>query len=276
MKRPIPFIVNIVQFWFCSDILLPSNVYLHNQRWNDCCLLHIKKHASLSYHNLLPIEIAGISAPPTTIAKPSMILSTSLTNNSEAQSPFPLLNQLIQQKARVSLKLLARQTTPNDGTPASAQRGNIDTNKHSTSEDSIEHTAICHLHYHPPNSSWFTSTNASLEMVQSGQALINPNGDVVPLPLSCLGKQSTEQNVRQHTSTLLNFNPTVKQLKDDTKFLYLLEQAEYNSWKSRIGIWSSEDMRGLRAEYLAEVESSKTKWQFWSFVKRGWEWLLRR
>ena len=243
-----------------------------------------KTHASFSHHhNLLPIELAGISAPSTKIAKPSMmILSTSLTNKSEVLSPFPLLNQLIQQKAKVSLQLLARQSTPYDDTPISVQRGNIDNNKLSINEDSIEHTAICHLHYHPPNSSsWFTSTNnVSLEMVQSGQAWINPSGGVVPLlPLPSVGKLTTEQNnIRQHTTTatLSNYNPTVKQLKEDTQFLNELEQAEYNAWKSRIGIWSSEDIRGLRAEYLAEEESRKTKWQFWSVVKRGWEWILRR
>jgi hypothetical protein len=239
------------------------------------------------YHNLLPIELAGISVPPTTInTATTSILSTSLTNQSTS-SPFPLLTQLIGKNTNVSIQLLAQRTTPDDNTSASTSRGNLvdDTNKRGSidamGDDQyvLKHTAVCHLHYHSP-SSWFKSTNASLEMVQSGQAWMNPNGGVVPVPLSNVGKHSSvdKHNIREHTTTtttLVNFNPTVKQLKDDSQFISKLEVAEYNSWKSKVGIWSIDDMRVLRSEYLAEEESTKMKWKLWSFVKRMWEWMRR-
>ena len=93
---------------------------------------------------------------------------------------------------------------------------------------------------------------------------MNPNGDVVALPPS---------NLR---TTLVNFNPTVKQLREDTQFLSKVEEAEYAAWKSKVGMWSTDEMRDLRTEYLAEEESSKTKWQIRSIIKRGWEWMIRK
>lgn len=231
--------------------------------------------AANPYHNLLPIELAGISAPPSTS-------TTSLTRKPSISSQFPLLDQLIQQKTKVSLQLLAQRTTQ-PVAPTSIQRHNrLDTNTRdivAMSDDNIKHAAICHLHYHPPNS-WFKSVNASLEMVRRGQAWMNPNGDVVALPPSNLrNSQFIDKGLHAGattTTTLVNFNPTVKQLRDDTQFLSKVEEAEYAAWKSKVGMWSTDEMRELRTEYLAEEESSKTKWQIRSIIKRGWEWMIRK
>jgi hypothetical protein len=238
--------------------------------------------AANPYLNLLPIELAGISAPPPTISTTSF-LSTSLSKTSTISSQFPLLDQLIQQKTKVSLQLLAQRTTPDP--PAFIQRNyHLDPNKRdivAMSDDNINHTAICHLHFHPSNS-WFKSINASLEMARRGQAWMNPNGDVVALPppnlrtSHSIDKAHGRRDGATTAKTLVNFNPTVKQLRDDTQFLSKLEEAEYGAWKSKVGIWSTDEMRELRTEYLAEEDSSKTKWQIWSMVKRGCEWMMRK
>ncbi|KAL3763672.1 hypothetical protein ACHAWU_009096 [Discostella pseudostelligera] len=229
------------------------------------------------YHNLLPIELAGISAPPSTS-------TTSLTRKPTISSQFPLLDQLIQQKTKVSLQLLAQRTTQPVAPTSIQQNNRLDTNTRdivAIVDDNIKHAAICHLHYHPSNS-WFKSVNASLEMVRRGQAWMNPNGDVVALPPSNLRtSQFIDKAHGLHagattTATLVNFNPTVKQLRDDTQFLSKVEEAEYAAWKSKVGMWSTDEMRELRTEYLAEEESSKTKWQIRSIINRGWEWMIRK
>ncbi len=212
-----------------------------------------KSSSTSPYHNLLPIELAGVSAPPYIT---SSIMSTSSSNNLDS-SQVPLLNQLIQQKSKVSIQLLAQRIT-------SEPQINTDANRREIPGSDIikKNKAICHLHYQPPTS-WFKYTNASLEMVQRGQACIHPNGMIVSL----------SNSPRNHT--IVRFEPTVKQLHDDTRFLSKLERAEYSSWKSKVGMWALEDYRCLRTEYLEEEEMLKNKWHIWSLVKRGWEWMRR-
>ncbi|KAL7537889.1 hypothetical protein ACHAXR_011723 [Thalassiosira sp. AJA248-18] len=224
------------------------------------------------YRNLLPIELAGVSAPPP--LQTSSLLSASLTDDTSANQ-FPLLNQLIQQKAKVSLQLLAQRTT--DTNLASNQHDNLEQNKTEgrklPEDNEIKNTAICHLHYRQPKQ-WLTTTNASLEMVKKGQAWMNSCGMVVPLSNLFEGDDSPPNN-ENNTTIITDFDPTVKQLQNDTEFISQLEIAEYSSWSSKSGMWSSNHVRQLlRKEY--EEEHLENKSGIWNLMKRGWEWIRRR
>lgn len=194
------------------------------------------------YRGLLPIELAGVVAPP-----PSPSSST---------LSVPLLNQLIDQNAKVSLQLLAHRTT----------REKLASNQRDVPmDDDIKNSAICHFHYRQPKQ-WFTTTNAALEMTRKGQAWINSCGMVVPLSNSDEDDITSSEN----DTVITDFDPTVKQLQSDAKFISQLEDAEYTSWQSRVGMWSSDNNRGMRIEYVEEEES--VKGGIWGWVKRG-EWI---
>lgn len=209
-----------------------------------------------THRHLLRIELAGVATPP---SHSSSILSTSLADTHA--SPFPLLDQLIQKKANVSLQLIAQRVTSKNLKFTHKASANAD-NKYGPVSDDVKSTAICHLQYQQPKQ-WFTSKSASLEMVRLGQAWINYSGMVVPVSSDGGG------------SIIVNFNPTVNQLHNDAKFISELEKAEYSSWKSKVGIWSSDHIWRLRKEYLEEEESSKNKWQVWNLLKRGWAWMRK-
>ena len=74
------------------------------------------------------------------------------------------------------------------------------------------------------------------------------------------------------SSIIIDYNPTVKQLQSDTKFISQLEEAEYIAWKSKLGMWSSNHVRELRGEYIEEGNSS---WSIISLIKRGWDFVRR-
>ena len=133
-------------------------------------------------------------------------------------------------------------------------------------DDDMHNTAICHLHYRQPKQ-WFATTNAALEMTGKGQAWINSCGMVVPLSSSAEDDISSNDN----DTVVTDFDPTVKQLQADSKFISHLEKAEYASWQSRVGMWSSDNNIGMRREYVEEEESVKRG--VWGWVKRGWEWI---
>ena len=262
------------------------------------------------YRNLLQIELAGVVAPPlltpsyestsssSSSSLSSSILSSTLTGqqsnttndtNTPTTQSFPLLNILIDQKVKVSLQLLAitrTTTTANKqgslkeehNRPATTTNYLLSRNDDDHTQTQTASTAICHVHYRQPKQ-WFTTTNIALEMVQLGQASINSCGMVVPLS----DTNSNSRDVEQQTKTAIiitttdNFNPTVKQLQQDTKFLSQLEEAEYTAWKEKKGMWSStlNNRELLRMEYVEEEEYEKNQWSVWGLVKRGWEWLRR-
>jgi len=206
--------------------------------------------------NLLPIELAGCVSPPTiasTNYHSSSVLSTTLTkasstSSSSTSSQVPeVLQSLIETSSSVSLQMLALRTDSsyaNNGTERSTPSLLMDENS--------MHSAICHLNYRKPNQ-WFSTTNLGLELVQRGQALVNQDGLVIP---------TKDDN----NAALINFNPTVKQLQADSKFISQLGQAEFAAWKSREGVWSSSQMRELRKEYVEEEEYLKSS--LWSKIKR--------
>ena len=218
------------------------------------------------YRNLLPIELAGIVAPPSFIS--SSILSASLAGTPTAHK-LPLLDRLIQQQAKVSVQLLAHRTATTSS--SHTQQGSLGEYKKEDEDipidDQVGNSAICHVHYQQPKQ-WFTTTNASLEMVRKGQAWINSSGGVIPS--SDVSRDGSASNAPSVDS-----NPTVKQLQSDAKFISQLEEAEYSCWKSRLGMWSSDRVRGLRNEYFEEEEMLKNKWSVWSWIKKGWEWRRR-
>jgi len=211
--------------------------------------------------HLLPIELAGICLPPTiasTYYNSASVLSPTLTkgpsmSSSSTSSQLPeLLQSLIEQNARVSLQMLALRTdsSSTNGTERSTSSLLMDENG--------MHSAICHLSYRKPNQ-WFSTTNLGLELVQRGQALVNQDGLVIPT--------KDDDN-----AALIDFNPTVKQLQADSTFISQLEEAEFEAWKSREGVWSSSQMRELRKEYVEEEEYLNNS--LWSRIKRGLSWIV--
>ena len=217
--------------------------------------------SSNPHRNLLPIEVAGIASPP--ISSSSM-LSTSLTGTSTGE--YPVLNELIEQKTKVSLQLLAQRTIGDDSTSKHPEEG-----KNLPSDGSIENTAICHVHYRKPKQ-WFATTNAALEMVQKGQACASG----VVIPLSNVDDNDTKASNRSKENTkIIDYDPTIKQLQNDTQYISQLDEAEYTAWKSKLGVWSSKQMRELRTDYVEESEKEQSRWLVWNMLKRGWYWIRR-
>ena len=105
-------------------------------------------------------------------------------------------------------------------------------NDHDVNSSSIQNTAICHIHYKQPKQ-WFATTNVGLEMIKHGEALASG----VVVPLSDSDKDSDSIEAKESSAQIIDYHPTIKQLQNDTKFISQLEEAEYTSWKSRMGIW---------------------------------------
>ena len=224
------------------------------------------------HRNLLPIELAGVMAPPTD--------STAFPNQ------LGMLHQLIEKKANVSLQLLALRTVKqsftsslhNDHNPTKLEDRPMPLGAE------MKNTAICHLRYRQPGK-WFTKLNAGLELVTRGEACVSSSGMVIPLSATTpeeSAKQSTfndqDKNETGNRAMVTNYIPTVKQLQNDTNFMSELEQAEYSAWKSKLGMWSSHHARELRREYAEEEEYSKrafTASNVWGWMKKGWRWMRK-
>lgn len=212
--------------------------------------------------HLLPIELAGICLPPTIAATnhhSASVLSPTLTKGSSTSSSSissqvpEVLQSLIEKNARVSLQMLALRTDS-----SSTNNGRERSTSSLPMGESSMNSAICHLNYRKPNQ-WFSTTNLGLELVQRGQALVNQDGLVI----------STKDD---NNAALIDFNPTVKQLQADSTFISQLEEAEFEAWKSREGVWSSSQMRELRKEYVEEEEYLNSS--LWSRIKRGLGWIV--
>lgn len=190
--------------------------------------------------HLLPIELAGISHHPMISCMPSE----------------RLINKLAKDKTRVSIQLLAQR----------ANASSLNSQERIPEENGC--TAVCQVTYKKPNQ-WFNTTNVSLELVTSGQALISPC--VVP------ESDNTDDKKHKNSTTIINFNPSPKQLQQDAKFISQLEEAEYAAWKSKTGIWSLDKMRELRPEYTEEERyvSTLLSTKVWNILKIGLGWIRR-
>jgi len=217
--------------------------------------------------NLLPIELAGLISPPFT-QSPS-ILSSSLTGSSSSNT-FTLIDELIQQKTKISIQLLAQRVA------AEPKRNNKkeDGDRH-IDDDKIQNTAICHLLYKQPKQYFWQTSIAGLEMVQRGEAWTS--GVVVPLSNieDDIGSSENKPKTKESTTTI-DYHPTVKQLQNDTKYISHLEEAEYKAWQSKNGMWSSKHVREIRKEYIEYEEEEKNKWSVLSLLKRGFDFVRRR
>jgi len=217
--------------------------------------------------NLLPIEVAGILSPPFT--QSSSILSTSLTGSSSSNK-FPLIDELIQQKTKISIQLLAQRVAAESNQNKKKEEGD----RH-IDDDRIQNTAICHLLYKQPKQYFWQTTNAGLKMVQKGEAWTS--GIVVPLSNIEDDNSSNKENTKANESTtIIDYHPTVKQLQDDTNYISHLEKAEYNAWQSKIGMWSSKHTREIRKEFIEYEEEEKNKWSILSLLRRGFDFVRRR
>ncbi|KAL9182543.1 hypothetical protein ACHAXT_013195 [Thalassiosira profunda] len=215
--------------------------------------------AANPYRNLLPIELAGVAAPPSWPNASPSILSESLKGG-EPGDRFPTLDRLVREKTKISLQLLARRTTPDNAPNRRELEG-----KQLPGDGESKETAIGHLHYRKPEQ-WISTTNASQEMVGQGEACLNPNGTVVPLSETDDGDIDNESN-----TAIADFDPTVKQLQQDAAFVSRLEEAEYTAWKAKRGMWSSDRMRETKREYAEEAAAARGGWRAWA--RRGLGWL---
>jgi hypothetical protein len=260
--------------------------------------MSVASQISHNTRNLLRIELAGITGPPTTIStsqssrnknsllSPSLTAGTVFTPPTTATTTFPLLNEIIQQDLKVSLQLLAvvQRCVKTPSINNSSNNHNFNTlllSPAAVDDESDKTTVICHLHY-PESNQWFTTTNVSLQLVRLGQAMLTPgSGSLVragvPSPLSSSESSSSSSSSKRNvpnngslTNIIINYNPTVQQLQKDTKFISQLEEAEYTSWKDKVGIWSNDKLRQqLRKEYVEEEERMNKSW--WMVVKKSWQ-----
>lgn len=247
--------------------------------------------------NLLRIELAGLIGPPTTIStyqslrnnnsllSPSLTAGISITPPTNTTATFPLLNQLIQQKNKVSLQLLAVQRSVKTTSINNSNSNNHNFNtlilpQAAIDDENDKSSIICHLHYQELSTQWFTTTNVSLQLVRLGQAMLTPGGGSLVRAVSSPSSSSEGSNSSSGksnapnngslTKIIINYNPTVKQLQQDTKFITKLEEAEKFSWKDKVGIWSNDEIRQqLRKDYVEEEERMNKSW--WMVVKKGWK-----
>lgn len=221
------------------------------------------------HRNLLPIELAGVVSPPFT-SLPS-ILSPSLTGSSSSSNTFALIDELIKQKTKVSIQLLAQRVAA----VSNQNKKKEDGDRHNDDDDDrIQNTVICHLNYKQPKQYFWQTSNAGLEMVQRGEAWTS--GVVVPLS-NIEDKKGSENKQKANESTaIIDNHPTVKQLHDDTEYISQLEDAEYTAWQSKRGMWSSKHIREIRKEYIEYEEEEKNKWSVLGLLKRGYDFVRRR
>lgn len=194
------------------------------------------------HRNLLRVELAGIIHPPFSVL-----------------SSDGLLNRLSDDKTRVSIQLLAQR----------ASTSSLNAQERIPEEDDT--TALCHVTYKKPNQ-WFSSTNLSLELVSSGQAAIS--SCVVP---ESEGSVNAKEKEGKDATTIINFNPSPKQLQQDAAFMSQLEEAEYAAWKSKAGMWSLESTRKMRPEYHEEETCISNLWstKLFNLLKMGRGWIRR-
>ena len=257
----------------------------------------VASQISHNTRNLLRIELAGITGPPTTTigtsqsSRNNSLLAPSLTAGTVFTPPtttntttFPLLNEIIQQENKVSLQLLAvvQRCVKITSISNSSNNHNFNTlllSPAAVDDESDKTTVICHLHYQESNQ-WFTTTNVSLQLVRLGQAMLTPGsgslvraGVLSPPSSSESSSSSSKRNAPNNgslTNIIINYNPTVQQLQQDTKFISQLEVAEYTSWKDKVGIWSNDERRKqLRKEYVEEEDRINKSW--WMVVKKSWQ-----
>ena len=186
---------------------------------------------------LLKVELAGIAHAQYTMALDG------------------LLSRLAADNAQVSIQLLA-------------QRANASSYNLKQRVFKEEGSALCHVTYRKPNQ-WFSSTDIALEMVKLGHAVISSS----VVPKSC---EKNDQKSKNET-IIINFNPTPKQLQHDAAFMSQLEEAEYSAWKSKIGVWSLENMRALKPEYEEEERHVNNLWstKAWNVLEKCWSWIRR-
>jgi endonuclease YncB( thermonuclease family) len=213
-------------------------------------------YSSITSHpqrrNLIPIELAGISHPPL----PAF--------GGMSHEGMGLLHQLVQNKTRVSIQLLAQRANVSCLSSSRVSEKEEDGARLPISDDILQSTAICHVTYRTPKQ-WFQTTNVSLELVASGQALLS----------SCVVPQSSDNS--DDETKIINFDPTPKHLQNDAAFMTQLEEAEYTAWKSKLGVWSLEEMRELRMEYKQEEDYISNRWstRVWNALKSGWRWIRK-
>ncbi|KAL7477291.1 hypothetical protein ACHAW6_003103 [Cyclotella cf. meneghiniana] len=201
----------------------------------------------LQTRNLIPIELAGITHPPVFRGMP--------------HEGMGLLHQLVQDKTRVSIQLLAQRVNVSCLSSGGGENGA----RPPISDDILQSTAICHVTYRKPRQ-WFRTTNVSLELVSSGQATLS----------SCVVPRSSDSNDGE--TKIINFDPTPKHLQNDAAFMSQLEQAEYSAWKSKLGVWSLNEMTEWRMEYKQEEDYISNRWstRLWNAFKRGWGWIRNK
>ena len=88
---------------------------------------------------------------------------------------------------------------------------------------------------------------------------------------------SQSSDSAEDETTIIHLDPTPKHLREDVAFMSLLERAEYEAWRAKLGVWSSESMRERRMEYQQEEEYLSSRWttRIWNLWKKGWEWKHR-
>mmetsp|Transcript_9034 Transcript_9034/g.18647 ORF Transcript_9034/g.18647 Transcript_9034/m.18647 type:complete len:519 (+) Transcript_9034:61-1617(+) len=248
------------------------------------------------HRNLLAIELAGVVAPP--VARDDYgyenVNESFTSTSSTPSSGSSLFHQLAEKKTSVSLQLLAQRTLKNKSSSSNSRYHLHDVDESNKMPPSIidddvtKHTAICHLHYRTPNQ-WITTTNVTLEAVEKGQACVSKEGMVLPLSFDMAdcdiysGDENVFESKEQYAKTrnhapITNYMPTIKQLQKDADFITRLEQAEYAAWKSKVGMWSSPELRAWRKEYVEEEELSKNAISMQnalSWLKKGLNWLRR-
>ena len=162
-----------------------------------------------------------------------------------AEQPGEWLQRLAEQKAPVSCQLLSRRARI-EGAPKR------DTTALSEFRQPVgeEQTAVCHVRYRPGGN--FFRRDLAESLVRHGRASI-----------------ASSMFVAVENCTIIDTSDQVEDLKEDTKYMKKLEEAEYEAAKESVGMWADLHVRYSRQDLVEEITFQMQA----SSIQKIWRWL---
>jgi len=234
------------------------------------------KRPDQSPHELLEIEIAGITTPPEYLV------------SSYAEQQGEWLRRLVRDRTVVTCQLVARrvrvQRKRTGSTSSSVSSSSImepftkrkapglEDFDNSPAEQNVwdaweaarqsQQRAVCKVYYRPQLMPLF-STDIAESMVRYGRA--SPSGGGLFGEL----RRPSQNNTDYYEEKVVDVTDSRKELQKDANYLIRLDRAEYEAAKGSHGMWSDPNIRKSRPDIVEEVEF-QTKASPW---QKAWRWL---
>lgn len=224
------------------------------------------KRPDQSTHELLEIEIAGITAPPDYLV------------SSYAEQQGEWLRRLVRDRTVVTCQLVARRVRVQRNTGARSTLsfsmepwnkrkapGLEDFNSNDPWEAArqSQQIAVCKVYYRPQMMQFF-ATDLAESMVRFGRA--SPSRDGL---FGELRRPNQQYPTDDYEEKVVDVTDSLKELQKDANYLIRLDRAEYEAAKGSHGMWSDPNIRKSRPDVVEEVEF-QTKASAW---QKAWRWL---